>query len=67
MCDVVSPTPEPTVCPMFYSMSFMQCSEPIDKVSLGVVHVGSVVCSYSPVESSIIVPQSGCTREADMR
>ena len=67
MCDVVSPTPKPTVCVMCYSVSFMQCSEPFDELSPGVVHVGSVVCNYSPAESSIIVPQSGCTREADMR
>ena len=30
--------------------------------------MSAVLCvATSPVESSIIVPQSGCTREADMR
>ena len=47
-------------------MSFMQCSEPFDELSPGVVHVGSVVCSYSTAESSTIVSQSGCTREPHM-
>ena len=33
--------------PQYICMSLIQCSEPFDELSQGVVHAGSVVCSYT--------------------